>query len=115
MAGKQIEKGTVLDGFIIQDILSTSGGMSAVYLAEIAKNKRQVAIKVALTDNNGASHEDTLLKNEAELLAKSEFRHPGNVRVYPIPLRGRKPQYVVRASSLPEKPWYIVMEYLQGK
>jgi len=115
MAGKSIEKGTKLDGFVIQDLLSTSGGMSAVYLAEIAKNKRQVAIKVALTDNNGAAHEDVLLQNEAKLLANSKFRHPGNVRIYPIPLKGRKPQYVVRASSLPEKPWYIVMEYLQGK
>ena len=115
MAGKPIKKGTNLDGFVIQDLLSTSGGMSAVYLAEIAKNKRQVAIKVALTDNNGAAHEDVLLQNEAELLSNPNFRHPNIVRLFPIPLRDRKPQYVVRASSLPEKPWYIIMEYLQGE
>jgi eukaryotic-like serine/threonine-protein kinase len=115
MARCKIKNGTKLDYYIIQDCISTNGGMSAVYLAQIAKNSRKVVLKVALTDENAVAHEDVLLQREAELLQQSNLRHPGNVRLFPIPLKNRKPQYVIRASSLPEKPWYMVMEYLQGK
>ncbi|MHC1598968.1 MAG: serine/threonine protein kinase [Candidatus Methanofastidiosia archaeon] len=110
-----IQNGVSIDGYIIQDCISTNGGMSSIYLAQIAKNKRKVVLKVALTNKHATTHEDVLLQREAELLQKSELRHPGNVRLFPIPLQNRRPQYVVRASSLPEKPWYMVMEYLQGK
>lgn len=111
-----INNGTNLDGYLIQDCLSTSGGMSAVYLAERIDTNRKVALKVALTDPNpnAAAHEDVLLQREAELLQRSDLRHPGIIRLYPVPLKNRKPLYVVRASSLPDNPWYISMEYLGG-
>ena len=115
MARCEIKNGTNLDNYIIKDCISTGGGMSAVYLAQMAKNKRQVVLKVALTDENGAAHEDVLLQREAELLKQGELRHPGNVRLFPILLKNRRPQYVVRASSISEEPWYMVMEYLRGK
>ena len=111
-----IKNGTHLDGYLISDCLSTSGGMSAVYLAEKMDTKRKVAIKVAITDSNpnAAAHEDVLLQREAELLKRSDLRHPGIIRLYPVPLKHRKPLYVVRASSLQERPWYMSMEYLSG-
>lgn len=111
-----LKNGTSLDGYLIQDCLSTSGGMSAVYLAERIETKRTVALKVAITDPNpnAAAHEDVLLQREAELLQRSDLRHSGIVRLYPIPLKYRKPLYVVRASSLSENPWYVSMEYLGG-
>lgn len=109
-----IKKNTNLDDFVIVDSLSTSGGMSSVYLAKKAGTDQSVALKLALTDINTTSHKDVLLQMEGELLQRSDLRHPGIVRVFPIPLKNRKPQYVVRASSLPENPWYMAMEYLQG-
>lgn len=110
----ELTKGTSLDGFVIEKPLSSSGGMAKVYLASVNGARHKVAIKVADTDPNAPSHEDTLLQWEAELLRKWDWRHPGVVRIMPIPLQGRNPEYVVKAIKVANQPWYMVMEYLRG-
>ena len=114
MAGIEIPIGTKLDRFVIEKIISKTGGMSAVYLANVEGSRHKVAIKVALTEGATDAHEDMLLQWEAELLQKWDWRHNGIVRVFPVPLSERKPVYAVRATRLPNKPWYMVMEYLRG-
>jgi len=110
----ELPKGTRLDRFVIEKPLSSSGGMAKVYLATVDGSKHKVAIKVADTDPSTPSHEDMLLNWESELLTKWDWRHPGIVRIMPIPLQGGTPQYVVRAIKVANQPWYMVMEYLRG-
>jgi serine/threonine protein kinase len=107
--------GTKLDNYSIESLISDKGGMSAVYLARVEDTGHKVAIKVAQTEGLTDAHEDMLLQWEADLLQKWDWRHAGIVRVYPIPLAARKPVYAVRANRLPNKPWYMVMEYLRGE
>lgn len=114
MANSPISKGTKLDRFIIEKVLSNSGGMSAVYLAGIEGTKHKVAIKVANTDPGSPSHEDTLLQWEADLLGQWDWRHAGIVRLFPIPLQNRRSEYAIKAMSIHNQPWYMVMEYLKG-
>ncbi len=105
-----------IDRYIIERSLSKNvGGTATVYLGHVENNPNyKVAIKVAITDKNGAAHEDILLQHEAELLQKWDWRHPAIVRLLPIELTGRKPEYMVRAFNFPNNPWYMVMEYLPG-
>lgn len=107
-------KGTHLDGFVIDGLLSSSGGMAKVYLAYVDGTKHKVAIKVANTESSDPSHEDVLLQWEADLLQKWDWRHSGIVRLLPIPLKGRRPEYIVKAINVKDRPWYMVMEYLRG-
>jgi len=109
-----LPNGTKIDRFVIENLLSNSGGMSEVYLARVENSKQKVAIKVANTDPANPTHEDVLLQWEAELLSQWDWRHSGLVRLFPVPLNGRSPEYAVRANSLSNKPWYMVMEYLRG-
>jgi hypothetical protein len=53
------------------------------------------------------------LRKEVEVLQK--IRHPGIVKIYPIPFRnGRREHYISRAANVSGKPWYCAMEYLGG-
>lgn len=108
--------GTRLDRYVIDKPLSHSGGTASVYLASLANDpKYKVAIKMARSDPNPniSSHEDALLKWEADYLSRWDWRHPGIVRVFPTPVSGST-EYVVRATTIKNSPWYMVMEYLQG-
>lgn len=109
-----LANGTKLDRFVIEKVLSNSGGMSAVYLARVDGTKHKVAIKVANTDPGAPSHEDALLQWESDLLKQWDWRHSGIVRLHPIPLKDRKSEYAVKALNLNNQPWYMVMEYLRG-
>jgi serine/threonine-protein kinase PpkA len=112
---KLLTSGTKLDRFIIEKVLSNSGGMSAVYLARVEGTKYRVAIKVANTDSGAPSHEDTLLQWESDLLKKWDWRHSGIVRLLPVPLiKDRRAEYAVKALNINNEPWYMVMEYLRG-
>lgn len=86
-----------IDRYIIERSLSKNiGGTATVYLGHVEESpKYKVAIKVAITDKNGTSQEDTLLQHEAMLLQKWDWRHPSIVRLLPIELAGRKPEYMV--------------------
>lgn len=111
-----MEPGLKIDRFILDRTLSTNGGMASVWLAHLEKEpKHQVAIKIANTTASSNTHEDVLLQWEAEHLQKWDWRHPGIVRIFPIPLAtGRRPKYTVKATELENVPWYMVMEYLRG-
>lgn len=100
----------------IEKVISNNGGTAKVVLGHVEeKENNKVAIKIAKTMSDGSSHEDFLLNHEAEHLQKWDWRHPGIVRLMPIPLDGgRAPEYVARAQNYKDEPWYMVMEYLQG-
>jgi len=109
-----LSKGSKLNRFIIEKPLSNSGGTASVYLAYVEGTKHKVAVKIANTNAGSASHEDMLLQWEAEILRKWEWRHPGIVRLMPIPLAEQKPEYVMKALKVTDEPWYMVMEFLRG-
>lgn len=107
--------GVKLNRYVIEKLISDHGGTAGVYLAHLASDEKyKVAIKVAKADENGKSHEGVLLDNEINLLQQTDWRHPGIVRVYPSPIDGQKPHFVVRAVELSHAPNYMVMEYLRG-
>jgi len=108
-----LQKGTKIDRFIIEKALNI-GGTASIYLALVEGTNKKVAIKFANIDDNMPSHEEVLLQWEAELLQRWDWRHPGILRVYPIPLKDRKPEYVVKAIDIESQPWYMAMEHLQG-
>jgi len=111
-----IKNGMILAGkYRIEKPISEDGGMAKVYLGGLAENtKFKVAVKFARSESAGAMPEDMLLDREADLLSKWNWRHPGVVRVYPIPLEGRSPAYSLNAIEMADKPRYMVMEYLSG-
>ena len=110
-----MKTGSLINRYVIEKLISDHGGTAGVYLAHLLGNEKyKVALKIAKTDPNGKAHEDFLLEQEASLLQRPNWRHPGIVRVFPSPLDGNKPQYFLRAVDLSDAPYYMVMEYLQG-
>lgn len=110
-----MKTGTQLNRYIIEKIISDSGGTAQVFLGHLADDEKyQVAIKIARSDSSGKAHEDLLLEKESELLQRWDWRHPGIVRVFPSPYLGGKPQYSMRAVDLQNSPYYMVMEFLKG-
>lgn len=96
--------------FVINKLVSNAGGMSSVYLAELAEDaSRKVALKVSLTSNANAFQD--LLRDEARIL--KVLRHPAIIRIYPQEVRGAA-QYAMRAVHHPDRPWYYAMEHVQG-
>ena len=109
-----ISNGTKIGRFQIEKPLSESGGMASVFLANFVDNpKLKAAIKLARTDSTGPTSEDVLLQREADLLSKWDWKHPGIVRLYPL-ARGKSFEYALRATGIPNDPWYYAMEYLRG-
>ncbi len=112
-----LKSGLKIDRYIVETSLSQKGGTASVYLAHLEQEaKSKVALKIAQTNDLGSTHEDALLQFEAELLETWDWRHPGIIRLFPTPLDGRgKPEYVVRATTVKDQPWYMAMEFLRGK
>lgn len=115
-----IPSGTIFaDRFRIEKPLAQNGGTATIYLAHLAQDARlKVAVKLAFVDDksqNTKTNEAILLEREAELLSKWDWRHPGIVRLYPIPRPLHGPEYLLRAVELPGRPHYFVMEYLGGQ
>lgn len=110
-----LSNGTLLGGrYKVEKTLSQVGGMASVYLGGLVEQpKQKVAIKFAHTNGKDPTHEDKLLEREAELLSKWEWRHPGIVRLYPIP-HANGMEYVLRALEVDGGPYFMVMEYLEG-
>lgn len=111
-----IKNGTVIAGkFRLEKLISENGGTATVYLGDLVDNPRQkVAIKFAHSSTDGPMQEDMLLDREASLLSRWDWRHPGIVRIYPIPRDNRGCEYSLNAVELPERPRFMVMEYLSG-
>ena len=112
-----LKKGTLIgDRFEIDRPLSQNGGTASVYLGNLADDNRvKIVIKISKTDPVNKTHEDDLLLRESELLCKPEWRHPGVVRVFPVPLNDRSAEYCLRAVNVPGQPYFVIMEYLEGQ
>ena len=105
-----LKKGDLLGSYEIIDLLSSSGGMSQVFLGRSLANKElEVAIKVHEVDDENSDVYENLLHEEVEIL--KSLRHPGIVHIYPLYVDGRF-VYTARAHNHPGQPWYFAMEYL---
>lgn len=111
-----LRSGTIIaQNYRIEKPIGENGGMATVYLAsKIRDPKLRLAMKFARTGSDGPTHEDKLLERESDLLQKWDWRHPGIVRLYPIERDGRAPVYRLKAVELPDHPYFMIMEYLQG-
>lgn len=100
---------------MIDGPLSSRGGTASVYLAHpVNKPELKAAVKFAHSDGRNVVDEDVLLRHEATLLSRPDWRHPGILRLYPI-IHLNKAQYVLRATGIENEPSFFVMEYLPGK
>jgi hypothetical protein len=90
------------------------GGASKLFLAQLAQV--DVASHVPVEEEGGEGRGIlglNALRKEVEILQK--LRHPGIVKIYPIPSRdGRREHYISRAANVPGKPWFCAMEHLGG-
>ena len=103
----------------VETPLDDSGGMSSIYLGCVVGHPEQkAAIKFAKAlPGADVSRVTSLLRREASLLSQWRIRHPGVVRIYPMPRDnklGGDVDYIQNAGNLTGTPWYIVMEYLPG-
>lgn len=106
---------TLNNSFVIDAPLSSRGGTASVYLAHpVNKPELKAAVKFAHSDGRNVVDEDVLLRHEATLLSRPDWRHPGILRLYPI-IHLNKAQYVLRATGIENEPSFFVMEHLPGK
>ncbi len=104
------QKITAIGDYAIEKNLNISG-MSSIYLGYLPpQNQYKVAIKLHLESETGHNIFQDYLRKEAEYLAM--FRHPNVIRIFPTPINSGRSMYCVRATNLPETPWYFAMEYL---
>jgi serine/threonine protein kinase len=93
------------------------GSMSEVYLARMvsvdsAQPISRVVLKIArVLDENGKFNSEGL-RNEVDHLPR--LTHPGIVHIFPIKWEGLPNLPYSARSSLPNEPWFSVLEYLQG-
>jgi serine/threonine-protein kinase len=92
--------------------------MSLIFLATTGELERPkpsdlVALKIANVDSEHRQFYVATLDNEVEHLRK--LQHPGIVRLYRIQGQTLPPNPIYSAQTiLPGKPWFSVMEYLEG-
>jgi len=93
-------------------------GTSTLFIAQLAQvDVTQLVILKIVPVEEGGGEESVLklnaLRKEVEILQK--LRHPGIVKIYPIPSRnGRREHYISRATNVPDKPWFCALEHLGG-
>lgn len=115
---------------ILEAMPAGHGGMARVYIAAVGQHAAasnslnvsalpdRVALKIARVLTGGASTASDqafyfeALNNEVENLKR--LRHPGIVRLFPIPRGLPRNPYAARASELEGMPWFCAMEYLGG-
>ncbi len=112
-----IRNNTLVGAYYVERPLQHGqGGMARVYLARIVNTGRPVALKVALVSDEKGQNQNVFylaLNNEVSIL--QHLRHPNIVRILPILKSGlAKAPFIARALDIPGRPWYFVMEYLQG-
>lgn len=98
---------------------STRGGMSTLFLAQLAQVDSTQLLLLKLVPvgeeagDGGGIMELNALRKEVEILQK--LQHPGIVKIYPIFSRdGRRERYISRATNVSSRPWFCTMEYLGG-
>jgi len=91
------------------------GGMSTVVQARATKPTglpNEVALKISKMGSTDTFY-TSAIKFESELLSK--LNAPGIVTIYPAAkIRADKVVFAAAASNLPSRPWYFIMERLQG-
>lgn len=104
---------------IVEQLPFGRGGMAMVCRASIqlpGKPAYLVALKVMRAQSTTPQEErffSDAINNEVQIL--KQLHHPNIVRIFPIPLGGRRQNPVIaRDTQLPGSPWYFVMEYLDG-
>lgn len=119
-----LRDGVNVGPYVVERVLPVDrGNFARIAIARRQSNNtlhERVALKIAKTkvsvrDRDEAARRvetyELALRNEVETLR--QLRHPGIVRLYPIPLDGQH-VYTARALDLEGQPWYFVMEYLAG-
>jgi eukaryotic-like serine/threonine-protein kinase len=114
-----VQAGSRVGPYRVESVLpGNRGGFAQVVLATRITGDGEpcaVALKLARTDGAAGMEAEAFaraLGNEVETLRL--LKHPGIVRIYPIPIVDRRGSYMARADNLPGSPWYFVMEYLAG-
>jgi serine/threonine-protein kinase len=113
-----LEAGQRIGPYVVEEALPTGrGGFAQVVLARNPRGRGElVAVKVQHVGPGHGQGDSTAfeaaLSNEVEMLRR--VRHPGIVRIVPIPLDPERPIYLARDLHLPGQPWYFAMEYLAG-
>lgn len=111
-----IAEGVSIGPYRIETILPEhQGGFAQVVLARRRSSDgagERVAVKIAKRDDGSDDTFSRSLGNEVETLRL--LKHPGIVRLYPIRIDDRHFAHMARALEISGKPWYFVMEYLEG-
>lgn len=103
-------KFSTIGDYTIEKTINTSG-MSSIHVGYIPpQNQYKVAIKLHLDSETEHNVFQEFLRKEAEYLAL--FRHPNVIRIFPTLVNAGRTGYCVRATNLPDSPWYFAMEYL---
>jgi len=98
--------------------LSNQGGMSDVYLATDGPSEQAttqpVILKIARIHKDNSDFFEDAIYNESECLRN--LHHRGIVRILPVKTANqmRNQTYTARANDLPDAPWFLVLEYLNG-
>jgi len=88
------------------------GAMSEIYTASIGSKStgNSVVIKIAKSLAESGGFYEESLRNEVTHLRT--LNHPGIVHIYPIIGKGLRSLPYSARTSLPNEPWFSVMEYL---
>lgn len=102
---------------IIRRLGRSQGAMADVYLASATETidpdaENLVVLKMARAGEEDGDFYQKTLENEVERLRR--LKHPGVVRIYPIQKTGLRNLPYMAQATLPNKPWFSVMEYLSG-
>lgn len=117
--------GASVGPYVIESLFREGrGGFSQVVVARRRSQDVQherVALKFARTSAPAVGRDqaeqlvqayELALKNEVEILRR--LKHPGIVRIFPIPFGTRNMPFVARAADIQGQPWFFCMEYLAG-
>lgn len=120
-----LREGERIGPYVVETVLPEGhGGYSYVVVARQVlgqDSSERVALKIARTrirTDDPAKAEDLIelfgrsVSAEAEMLR--QIKHPGIIRIYPVPLDEKRVIYAARALELDKQPWYFAMEYLEG-
>ncbi len=122
---ESLRVGASVGPYVIETLFREGrGGFSQVVVARRRSYEGEhelVALKFAKTSAPAVSRDqaeqlvqayELALKNEVEILRR--LKHPGIVRIYPIPFGNRNMPFVARAAGIEGQPWFFCMEYLAG-
>lgn len=110
-----LKTGTEIYPYVIEHALSQGkGGMAQIYIVHEKGKRERLALKICTEPN--PQYEEAL-RSEVEILTKinTPESHPNIIKILPIPISSKYPLPMARAIDLAGKPWFYVMEYLEGQ